>query len=295
MPKLDKTINWSNKIKVSPEEIEKCKIYATDVLTKMEFRGDISVKVGKILSVCLEGWERAPDSFLERVKMKLGRKRVSYYEKGNFGKLPDELGKNNNRLIPKKEEIGKKLQKETLSQIEQADTLELISPAFLSSEELKYVDDRKSTYNKEFEFNESSDQVLLQQILIDELIIRRINLARLQGSDDISQSDIDKIMDRFRKNLEKLGVLRVQRLELNSDIQGNVGQLSMELEKKLERIKKLKDKQLREEIIDKLRDKLAYSTKRELLEIIEEIELQRLHDLEQPDNEIPYDLDEEDE
>ncbi len=294
MIKLDKTIGFVP-LDVPKDEIEKYRNYTTRLLSDINYHGDIPAKVGQIIRDALRGWDHAPVEFKERVKKKIGYNRVNKYEKG----LPDDHShlfakipvKGDGRHKP--DTPTKIYQKETLKVLEEVDPLELISPAFLSSEEMVFVNKRKSLYNKEFDFNESSDQILLQQILIDELIIRRINLAKLKGEEQ-SQSNIDKIMDRFRKNLEKLGVLRVQRLELNTDIEGNVGQLSIELDKKLDRIRKLRDKTLRETLLNKLKDRLVYSNKTEILQMIEEIEYQKVQDLEYPANELPFDLEEDD-
>ncbi len=292
MVKLDKTIGFVP-LDVPKDEIDQYRNYTTKLLTDINYHGDIPAKVGQIIRDALKGWDHAPVEFKERVKKKIGYNRVNKYEAG----LPDEHSQLFTKMPVKgdgrhKPDTPTKIyQKETLKVLEEVDPLELISPAFLSSEEMVFVNKRKKLYNKEFDFNESSDQILLQQILIDELIIRRINLAKLKGEEQ-SQSNIDKIMDRFRKNLEKLGVLRVQRLELNIDIEGNVGQLSIELDKKLDRIRKLRDKTLRETLLNKLKDRLVYSNKTEILQMIEEIEYQKVHDLEYPANELPFDEEE---
>ena len=281
--KLDKKANWVE-LKVGKKELEEWRNFATKVLETVNYKGDVNTKVGEIIKEAKAGWDRCPPDFGSRVKFKIGYRRLKFYNDGT----PEDysnLTKEGAGRPPKTK--SDEYQEETLNKLKDVSPLELISPSFLSSEELKFVDERKKVYNKEFEFNESSDQVLLQQVLLDELIIRRISLARLQG-DEIPQSNIDKMMDRFRKNLDKLGVLRVQRLELNSDIQGNVGQLSAELDRKLDKIRKLRDKDLREELLNKIKDKLAYATAAEILQIAEEVEYQRIHELEFPANNVAF-------
>jgi len=289
MIKLDKTVNLPT-TEFSKDEIEKWRVYSVGVLTKTEYKKDIALKAGDIISQAIKGWTNASTDFGKRVKQKLGAQRVARFEgRPLAGGFEEKKFSSPGRTPETTEQL---LHKETMSQIEEIEPINLFSPAFMSSEELKFVQTRTEVYGKEFDFNESSDQVLLQQILIDELIIRRISMVRLSG-EDVPQTSIDKIMERFRKNLEKLGVLRVQRLELNTDIQGNVGQLSLELDKKLERIRKLKPKEQREALLDKIKDKLIHMDRKEILQFAEESELQAAHDLEYPDNEILFDVEDE--
>lgn len=291
MVKLDKTVNLPTS-DFSKDEIEEWRSYSIEVLTKTGYRKDIALKSGEIISQSIKGWTNASTDFGKRVKQKLGAQRVARFEgKPLGGGFEEKKFSGPGKPAHTTEKI---LQKETMDQIDEIEPINLFSPAFMSSEELKFIQGRTDSYSSEFDFNESSDQVLLQQILIDELIIRRISMVRLSG-EDVPQTSIDKIMDRFRKNLEKLGVLRVQRLELNTDIQGNVGQLSLELDKKLDKIRKLRSKEKREELLDKIKDKLVYMDRSEILKLAEELELQALHNLEYPANEVLFDVEEEEE
>jgi len=289
----DKTVNYS-KLSPSPEDIDSQRKYIFQVLSFVKYKEDIDLKCENIIRRAIKGWNSAPPSFENRIKLLVGTSRIKAFEKQDisicdpFRNIPEKRGKGAGR---KSRTLQSILQNETINKINEIDPLDIFSPIFISPEEQLYINRRRDIYNKEFDFNESSDQVLLNQILLDELVIRRINMKRLHdGGKYISEAEIDKIMERFRKNLEKLGVLRVQRLELNTDIQGNIGQLSLELEKKFDKINKIRDPKERNIIINKILDKLSYTTPDEILQYALELEYQRKHNTNIPENKINFDI-----
>jgi hypothetical protein len=284
---LTKTVNYKS-IDAPPDEISEWREYALNVLTHAKYKGDVQVKVGKIIEKSLSGWDRSPNSLEDRVKVLLGHQHVKSYEEGT--KYEDEFKDSRGTG----EKVGRKPKTKEDRYYEEAgitsevgiDPMDLFSPALLSSEELAYIRKRESEYKAEFDFNNSSDVVLLNQVLADELMLRRVSLNRLNGI-RVSESDINKAVERIRGTLKELGVTRAQRMELDQDVQGNVGQLSMELEKTLEQIKRLRNKEKRDKILKRLSKNLAYSSFEEINNYIQEIELQRIHDIEYPDNRIP--------
>ncbi len=275
--KLSKEVNW-DKLDISREELSKWREYTVEVLRYTKTKGDIQHRAGTIIRQAVDGWDRSGSDFETRVKAKIGFVKIKAYEdKQNYvdplegkrdytkaGRKPKELKEDYYALSGIETNVG----------IPPGD---LFTRELLSSEEIIFAKDREESYRNEFNFNLSSDSFLLNQLIVDELIIRRTQLARMKG-DTISQSSINKVMEGFVKNLKALGVTREQRMENDQDIQGNIGQLSVELESKLEQIKKLVDKDRKEKVLKRILDKIQGTTYEELIQYSKEMEYQMLHD-----------------
>ena len=128
---------------------------------------------------------------------------------------------------------------------------------------------RKSTqvlYNKDFDFNQSSDQVLLNQVVVQELLLRRLEKKRLSKSVDVEAKDetiVKDLGEQYRKNLSDLGVSRKQRVEFDQSIEGNVAQLSSNVEQKMDNIKNLLDMKKRNLLITELTKEFEGVSKQE--------------------------------
>jgi hypothetical protein len=283
---LRKNINFKS-IDPSPEEISQWRSYIIDVLTYINFNGDMQIKAGKIIERSLNGWDRCPNDFEARVKQLIGHQSVNAYEGGTELKDPFKDTRGTGKQVGNKPKTkqDRYYQEAGITSEVGIEPADLFSPAVLSSEELAYMRQRERDYRSEFDFNNSSDVVLLNQVLTDELMLRRIQLNRLKG-ERVSESDVNKAVERIRGALKELGVTRAQRMELDQDVQGNVGQLSLELEKTLNQVERLRDKEKRDKILKRLTRSLIYSSFEEISNYAQEVELQRIHDLEYPNNKV---------
>lgn len=284
---LTKTVNYKE-IEASPEDISTWRKYALAVLEHAKYKGDTQMKAGKIIAKALSGWDRCPTEFESRIKVLLGHQLVGAYERGDEYVNPltadsRKQGKKGGKKLKTKED--RYYEEAGITSEVGIDPMDLFTPAVLSSEEIAYLKQREGEYKAEFDFNKSSDTVLLNQVLTDELMLRRVSLNRLLGN-KVSEADINRAVERIRGNLKELGVTRAQRMELDQDIQGNVGQLSLDLEKTLDQIQRLRNKEKRDKVLKRLSRALAYTSLEEIRNFIEELELQRTHDVEFPNNRI---------
>jgi hypothetical protein len=284
---LTKKINYKE-IEVLPEDISVWRKYAVAVLEHAKYKGDTQIKAGKIIEKALTGWDRCPNDFEDRVKILLGHQLVRAYEAGEEYENPltadsRKQGKKGGKKPKTKED--RFYEEAGITSEVGIDPMDLFTPAVLSSEEIAYLKQREGEYRAEFDFNKSSDTVLLNQVLADELMLRRVSLNRLKGQ-KVSEADINRTVERIRGNLKELGVTRAQRMELDQDIQGNVGQLSVELDKTLSQIDRLRNKEKRTKVLKRLSRELSYSSLEEIQNFIEELELQRIHNIEYPSNRV---------
>lgn len=141
-------------------------------------------------------------------------------------------------------------------------------------EERKFFNQRKKFYVSEFEFNDSSDQMLLETVIADEVILRRLTNLKL-NNENVDDKLIDTIQKRYRDNIKALGVSREQRIADDTGDKGNVSQLSASLDDKLEEIRKLSDLGKREIIIKKLIVDYSLVTIEDVFNLIEELEFMR--------------------
>lgn len=148
--------------------------------------------------------------------------------------------------------------------------LELFDPA-----ELNFYNRRKSMYLREFEFNSSSDLSLLEAVLSDEILLRRLTNAQLQGKKDFVDRNIDEIQKRLRETQKSLGVTRAQRVADDTNQKGNVAQLSESLDKKLQEIRNLEDTEKRDKIIQTIIKQFKGVEVQDLVFLAEELKMMR--------------------
>lgn len=156
------------------------------------------------------GWNRAPADLDTRIKMKSGFQWRSH-----------------ENLIPNKIKQEKSQKEEERPEF----TSDLTSS--MSESEQKWYNERLEIYKKDFDFNLSSDKPLLEQLLIEELIQRRLFEKKLKYPDRNYDQQLNFSLKRVSDIQVKLGITREQRAGIMNNIDGNVAQISVELEKKL--------------------------------------------------------------
>jgi hypothetical protein len=181
---------------------------------------DAEEKVILVLEQAQKGWPHAPKEINTRIKMKSGYQWKSHDNlKPNAESLPNVINTNIDR-------------DQTLSELYQWE-------ASISTEEKKWWDRRKSQFEEEFEFNNSSDQPLIFQMLLEELTQMRIAsliLRNPKGADKYNKLMTDSLK-RLQDTQTKLGITREQRADLLEKAEGDVASLSLNLDDKIKKAK----------------------------------------------------------
>lgn len=274
---------------IAPTEGEKARIkeWLFTFYKETGYDGDIPERVNKIIEASLEGWERAPKTFLSRVKVRLGGKAYSSWAKRrdeiNKKKSLENEGYSAEQIIEilARERFDKKDKKKLVQDLhieaEPENTVVYGSSIFdfLSPEEKKFWRKREFEYRNEFEFNTSSDLVLLEEVIYNEILIRRLRIAKITGEnlDKVKGLSEKDLIDNHRTASDKLGILRVQRIQLDQNIEGNVSEISVLLDEKLNKIKELKDKKLFRKTITAISEKYKNLTYEEIQDTLEELSL----------------------
>lgn len=119
----------------------------------------------------------------------------------------------------------------------------------LSDEEQVWWNKRISIYIEEFEFNKSSDIAILEQIMVEELLQRRLSIQQLSmpNVDSMISKTQSESLKRLLDLQTKLGITREQRESSMSNIDGNVAAMALALDEKMDEIEKESKKQIAEE------------------------------------------------
>ena len=231
---------------------------------------DILLSVNNTVKKAITGYNRAvtkdtpENTFIAR---------IAFLTK--YNKMPEIWG----NVAPKEEPKKKPVQPTEEVMLTKEDGI--LEPDFLTFAdqfEEEYYLRRKKYYKTEFEFNESSDQVLLEAVLADEVLLRRFTNSRMNG-EIVNDKLIGDINKRLVDNLRALGVSRQQRIADDTNQKGNVAQLADALETKLENIANLKDVTKREMIINKILERFTLVNVQDVYNIIEELEFMRQRSL----------------
>jgi len=178
--------------------------------------------VNTVLAEAQAGWKRAPRDLDTRIKMKSG-----YQWKSHANLKPK-----------KKEEIEENIK----SNKEEDISFEITSS--MTKKERDWFELRLKDYVTDFDFNNSSDKPLLEQLLVEELIQRRLFGLQLKYIDRDYSKKMSESLKRVSDIQTKLGITREQRAGALDNIDGNVAQISVDLNEKL---KKMPEKIRREE------------------------------------------------
>jgi hypothetical protein len=269
---IDNIVSKAN-VDVTPEDIENIRLWLYQYYKDIGYSGSIAEKTDEVLKKASEGWKRAPKGFYDRLRHVIGRHALYKYEKNK---------KEKNILQVKTEKPAK----ETVEEVKEKfklDTAYVRTESvfgeslfdYLRDDEKLFWQKRENEYRKEFDFNESSDKVLLDEALYLEILLRRIRLSNITGDykDLVKGLKENDIVDNHRRVLEKLGLLRVQRIQYDQNIEGNVGEISLILEEKMAELKNLKEEGLYKKSLNKINDKYRVLLIGEIEDLIEEASL----------------------
>jgi hypothetical protein len=263
--KLDQLISEAT-VTVDQEEVEKLRNYLVKYFKYKGFEGSITEHIDSVFERALKGWPRAAKDFETRVRTIVGNGNLKAY---------DRIVNDQKESVHEKKEIELVAKKE-ISDQPLGNVFDISYYDHLDGEEKKYWIKREKDYRKEFDFNESSDRTLLEEVLYNEVLLRRIRINKLTGdyADKVKGLNEKRLMDSIREAMDKLGILRVQRISLDKNIEGNVGELSLLLDEKLDEFKGL-DTRLQKKSIKRMLDKYDKITFEEVEEILEEQNLLR--------------------
>lgn len=190
---------------------------------------DINREADRVIDRACEGWGTASTVFENRITLLLGLN-------------PD--------WSPKDHGTGGKRHKATGVQTE--DDLAIIVTDKdlldgLTKRERLFFKNRIDEYNREFGLNNSSDHSLILQVIAEEIRQRRLIRESVIDIKKSYDKELNSSIKRMTESLTALGITRSQRQEANTEIDGNVAQLSLELDKKLMRCAKENERMYQEE------------------------------------------------
>lgn len=286
---IDKLVKSNTILMVSKDTIEETKDWLRNLYKVIPYKyGNVEEKIQNIINDCISGWgETTPTTFEKRLKVKVGGAVYAKYnnilarrrELSLLGLSEEEINDQLSLLNKGTKNTKKRRKKMSSAEIylesqvianSEKNTLR----SYLNKEEKDYWMQRELEYRKEFDFNTSSDKVLLEEVIYNEVLIRRIRIAKMTGDieklEQIKSLKEDLILENHRKILEKLGVLRIQRIETDTNIEGNVSEISVLLEDKLNELRNITDTTTRKKTINRILSKYQYLTLEEIEDIIEE-------------------------
>ena len=195
----------------------------------------IEKKVNKIISDCQKGWRNAPNNFETRMSMKAS---MNPNSRANLKKGPYDgvQPKDPERKVLDVENPND-LSIEKLARVED----------ILSEPEKEFLFNRRTAYLDEFDFNKSSDEPLLQQLLIQELMLNRLNMKQLIGGVVNYNRFYAEIQQNIMELQERLGITREQRAGELSNVEGNVAELALMLDEKIKKIEEREQEYGKEE------------------------------------------------
>lgn len=171
------------------------------------------------------GWVHAPRSLDTRIKMKTGFQ-----------------WKSHSNLRPKRaQSVPEKTS-------EDDDDLSSDLFSFMNKKEKEWWANRLEEYRGDFDFNESSDKPLLDQLLVDELIQRRLFRKQLKYAEKDYNKRLNDSVKRVSDVQTKLGITREQRAGVLNKIDGNIANLASDFEEKIKNMPEILRKEYAEEM-----------------------------------------------
>jgi hypothetical protein len=237
---------------------------------------EAEIKAATGLEKVLYGWYRAPKTFEKRIAQIKGR--------------------NSSKARKLREEKEKKEAEATLKKLSKSDNKEreidysFINHLELNAADKRFVKERKESYFRDFDFNNSNDEMIVNKIIIDELALRALEKKRFENIESINddlEKTIDTVQKRLKFNIDSLGISRKLRVEQDMNIEGNVASLSVHLDKKLAEIRNLNDEILREDIMEKLMKEVVGFSVEDLELVLAEMTFQQKHESYPEKNPIP--------
>lgn len=271
-------------IAIPEKEVEIWRNRLCDWFSKEKNARDPLIKANYIINKALAGWGTAPMSFEKRIELLIGlNSRQENYGKWSnsyaYKKYEDAI--NDVYEVEKLKQITLNTKKEKevivrdlsdkekdllddakkreklLNDIDKCNIPGMTKGGYIGAgiyqilniKELEYWLEREKIYRQEFELNSSSDEPLLKQVLMEELIQDRIIRQRIENPDKVMQTEdvMQNSYSRLQKALEALNATRKQRESESVGNKGNIAQLSLVYEEKVKNIEELLKKQKEEE------------------------------------------------
>jgi hypothetical protein len=173
-------------------------------------------KAESILTEAQKGWPHAPKDINIRIKMKSG---YDWSPHKNLKSNPEYLPNVQNANLNRDNTINDLYKWENN----------------LADGEKNWWAEREAIYRKEFEFNKSSDEPLLFQLLTEELNQKRLATLLLENprKADLYSKFMTDSLKRLQETQIKLGITREQRADLLENAEGDISSLSIRFEDKI--------------------------------------------------------------
>lgn len=171
-------------------------------------------KIEKVFKEVQEGWDRAPYSLAVRIKMKTGYQWKSY-----------------SNLHPRKK--NEAITEEIPENPDDEDFTDTYFFNSMTKGEKKWWVERNNIYSRDFDFNNSADKPLIQQLLVEELIQRRLFKKQIMYPNNDYSKRMTENLKRITELQTKLGITREQRAGIINKIDGNVAEIALTLDEKM--------------------------------------------------------------
>lgn len=104
----------------------------------------------------------------------------------------------------------------------------------LNNREKEFFEERKAKYVEDFDLNESSDEVVLNMCLMEEVIWYRLMLYQAEHPSADIERPLNDCHKRLMQSMKSLGVLREQRVGRNININSSLAELAARVAKELD-------------------------------------------------------------
>lgn len=195
---------------------------------------EIKEAIDKLLNKAFDGWRNAPDVFIDRIDFLLNSHRKF---KVPTKELPSEEPILRDPITFVNDQIPKDVDERTKEILEG-----------MSKSERRFWKERFKIYNDEFNFNLSSDQTLIYQLLTEELIQHRLMVKKITDPEADTDQEMTNSMKRLKDCMEALGITRKQRQAAKSDDEdGSLSQIVAMVDKKARTVQLIEKRDIEEE------------------------------------------------
>lgn len=215
----------SKQLEVTEDEIKNAQVFIKEYRKRVnKVKGSVTAEINKIIKDCISGWPTAPNTFRERILVKLGLKEDMTPKGGPLDHKPPEEKQLINDMAAAKRTGNNLLGGEG----DDNEWLDL--KVTLSNSEKKYMESRLTEYMNDFELNNSSDFPIIRSIILEEIMQRRIQTVALKASrGEVVEPNITKMLtesyERLHNGQELLGISGRQRIKKMTNSDGSIADL----------------------------------------------------------------------
>jgi hypothetical protein len=183
--------------------------------------------VTKIVDECEAGWPKAPKDIKRRIELKT---------QWNTPARAKKSAKQQSTIVEKAKD--KRL------------SISMDIKSYLTEEEQEFFSMRLNKYIDDFDFNDSSDMPLVERLIIEEIMHKRLIIMQLNSVSGIPQKiDADIINDslndvhkRIMDLQKQLGISRMQRSDELNKGYNSIAEMAANLDDKLKKFPELRQK-----------------------------------------------------